>query len=344
MAGEAWLGDGSMIGSGARRFGWVRDGHVAPVQGYTGASPPEPPNRMVLRTPEARFTDLPGYPFAPHYLELADGGARMHYVDEGPRDGAPVLMLHGEPSWSYLYRKMIPLIAAAGLRAIAPDLIGFGKSDKLPRVEDYSYQRHLDWLLAFIERLDLRGITLVCQDWGSLLGLRLAAEQDARFARIVVGNGFLPTATTAVPPAFRLWRAFALHSPWFPIGRIVAAGCATKLPPAVIAAYDAPFPSAAYKAGARAFPRLVPTDAQDPAVPANRAAWARLGEWQKPFLCVFGAGDPILGRADAPLIAHVPGARGLPHARIRGGHFIQEDQGEELARRTLALIDATPTP
>lgn len=297
----------------------------------------------ILRTPESRFANLPGYGFAPNYMELGDGDVRMHYVDEGPRDASPVLMLHGEPSWSYLYRKMIPLFAAAGCRAIAPDLIGFGKSDKLPRVEDYSYQRHADWLLAFIERLDLRDITLFCQDWGSLLGLRIAAEHGERFARIVVGNGFLPTAQAPVPAAFKLWRAFASYSPWFPIGRIVAAGCRERLPAEVVAAYDAPFPSSKYKAGARAFPRLVPTEVRDPAVPANRAAWARLGQWQKPFLCVFGAGDPILGRADAPLIAHIPGAQGQAHARIRGGHFIQEDQGEELAQRTLALIAATPS-
>ena len=296
----------------------------------------------ILRTPESRFAALPGYPFAPNWLALEDGGVRMHYVDEGPRNTSPVLMLHGEPSWSYLYRKMIPLFAEAGLRAVAPDLIGFGKSDKPARMDDYSYQRHVNWLVAFIEALDLRNITLVCQDWGSLLGLRIAAEHPDRFARIVVGNGILPTADTAVPVAFKLWRAFAMYSPWFPIGRIVSAGCRSTLAPEIIAAYDAPFPSSEYKAGARAFPRLVPTEEHDPAVPANRAAWARLGEWQKPFLCVFGSGDPILGKADAPLIAHVPGAKGQPHARIRGGHFIQEDQGEELARRTIALIAATP--
>lgn len=284
-----------------------------------------------LRTPDERFKDLPGYSFAPHYLELPDG-LRMHYADEGPREGAVVLLLHGEPTWSYLYRKMIPSLAAAGLRVIAPDLIGFGKSDKLPKISDYSYQGHADWLLRFIETLDLRGITLFCQDWGSLLGLRVAAENEARFARIMVSNGFLPTARTAVPPAFRIWRAFATWSPWFPIGRIVASGCVSGLSPAEVAAYDAPYPSRAYTAAARAFPSLVPTREDDPAVPANRAAWESLGRWHKPFLCVFGKNDPILGRADAPLIEHVPGARGQPHQRIWGGHFIQEDRGEELAR------------
>jgi len=303
-----------------------------------------------LRTPDSRFENLPDYPFAPHYHTLRSG-LRMHYVDEGPRAGAgvsgqdkmspalaqsaapAVLLLHGEPSWSYLYRKMIPAFTGAGLRAVAPDLVGFGKSDKPPRLGDYSYQGHVDWLSEWMEALDLRQLTLFCQDWGSLLGLRLAAEHGERFDRIVVGNGFLPTADRGVAPAFKVWRAFARWSPWFPIGRIVNSGCANKLSPAEIAAYDAPFPSSAYKAGARAFPRLVPTEPDNPAVPANRAAWQKLGQWNKPFLTLFGAGDPILGRADKPLQQHVPGAKDQPHARLRGGHFVQEDQGTEIARR-----------
>lgn len=288
----------------------------------------------VLRTPEERFLNLPDYPFAPNYADVA--GMRMHYLDEGPRDGAIMLLLHGEPSWSYLYRKMIPPLVQAGYRVIAPDLIGFGKSDKPQAIADYSYQAHMDWLTEWFLGLDLNGVTLFCQDWGSLLGLRLAAEQPDRFARICVGNGFLPTADRGVPAAFRLWRAFALYSPVFPIGRIVNSGCVTKLSRNVIAAYDAPFPSSRYKAGARAFPKLVPIDATDPAVPANRKAWEVLGQWDKPFLTVFGKNDPILGKADAPLQAHVPGAKGQPHDRIWGGHFVQEDRGDELAKR---LID-----
>jgi haloalkane dehalogenase len=292
-----------------------------------------------LRTPDSRFTNLPGYPFAPHYHELRSG-LRMHYVDEGPRDGPVVLMLHGEPSWSYLYRKMIPGIVAGGCRALAPDLIGFGKSDKLPKRSDYSYQAHVDWMREWLEALDLKHLTLFCQDWGSLIGLRLAVENEARFDRIVVANGFLPTGDRGANRAFRIWRAFAMYSPWFPIGRIVANGCGTKLSPAEIAAYDAPFPSTAYKAGARQFPRLVPTTPDDPAAPANRAAWEKLGQWRKPFLCLFGAGDPILGRADKQLLAHVPGAQGQPHARLWGGHFVQEDQGPELAKRTVEWVKA----
>lgn len=297
------------------------------------------PRMKSLRTPDERFNELPDYPFAPHYYTLADG-LRMHYLDVGPRHGPVVLLLHGEPTWSYLYRKMIPLLVAAGLRCVAPDLIGFGKSDKPARLEDYSYQRHVDWLLALIEKLDLRGITLFCQDWGSLLGLRIAAEHEQRFARIMVSNGFLPTARHGASRGFKIWRACARYSPLFPIGRIVNSGCVTKLSPAEIAAYDAPFPSSAYKVGTRAFPRLVPTEESDPAVPANRAAWDALGRWQKPFLCVFGKNDAVLGRADAPLIAHVPGAKGQPHDRIWGGHFVQEDRGDELAKRLIGFIGA----
>ena len=291
----------------------------------------------VIRTPDERFAALPDYPFAPHYTELADG-IRLHHVDEGPADAEVVLMLHGEPSWSYLYRQMVPVFADAGLRAVAPDLVGFGKSDKPTRIADYTYQRHVDWVRQWIEALDLRRITLVCQDWGSLLGLRLAAENDDRFDRIVVANGFLPTADRGTPLAFRIWRTFATRSPVLPVGRIVATGTKRKLSPAERAAYDAPFPSAKYKAGARAFPALVPTSPDDPAVPANRAAWQRLGSWEKPFLTLFGKDDPILGRADRPLQEHVPGAQGQPHDRLSGGHFVQEDAGAEIARRTVAWI------
>lgn len=291
----------------------------------------------VLRTPDDRFVGLPDYPFEPHYTELSDG-IRLHHVDEGPADADVVLMLHGEPSWSFLYRRMVPVFAGAGLRAVAPDLVGFGKSDKPAAIGDYSYQRHVDWLREWIEQLDLRRITLVCQDWGSLLGLRLAAEHDDRFDRIVVANGFLPTADRSTPAAFKVWRAFATKSPVLPIGRIVATGTKRRLTTAERAAYDAPYPSARYKAGARAFPALVPTSPDDPAVPSNRAAWERLGRWEKPFLTLFGDSDPILGRADKPLQSHVPGAAGQPHARVRGGHFVQEDAGVEIAERTIAWI------
>lgn len=289
----------------------------------------------ILRTPEQNFSAIHDFPWTPRYAQL--GELRMHYVEDGPSDGAPVLMLHGEPTWSYLYRKMIPVFAAAGYRAIAPDLIGFGRSDKPADIGDYSYQRHVDWVLHLIEALDLRNITLVCQDWGSLIGLRIAAEHPDRFARITVGNGALPTTDSAlkIPAAFRLWRLFARYSPWFPIGGIVNTACVSRLSAAARAAYDAPFPDDAYKAGTRAFPRLVPTEPDDPAASANRAAWQALGRFQKPFLTVFGELDPILGKADTVLQNHVPGAKGQPHARLRAGHFLQEDQGEEWARRVV---------
>lgn len=293
----------------------------------------------VLRTPDSRFEHLAGYPFAPHYLDVAasdTGPLRMHYVDEGPAGAAPVVLLHGEPTWSYLYRTMIPPLADDGHRVLAPDLIGFGRSDKPRRIDDYSYLRHVQWVTSWLEHLDLRDVTLFVQDWGSLIGLRIAAEQDDRIARIVVANGFLPTATRRTPPAFYAWRAFARYSPVLPAGRLVSVGTVHTVPAAVRAGYDAPFPDKSFQAGARAFPRLVPTSPTDPAVPANRAAWDTLGRWHKPFLAVFGARDPILGRADRPLIAHVPGAAGQPHARINGSHFIQEDCGPELAARILS--------
>ncbi len=290
-----------------------------------------------LRTPDDRFRDLPDYPFAPTWTDLSNG-LRMHHVDEGSAEADPVLMLHGEPSWSYLYRHMVPVFADAGLRAVAPDLVGFGKSDKPTAKADYSYQFHIDWLTEWLLDLDLRRITLVCQDWGSLIGLRLAMEQPDRFDRIVVANGFLPIADRKTPLAFHAWRAFAKYTPVLPIGRIVDTGTSRKLSSAERAAYDAPFPDRSFKAGARAFPSLVPTSPDDPAIPANREAWRRLGEWDKPFLTLFGDSDPILGKADKPLQEHVPGAAGQPHDRVRGGHFVQEDAGVEIAERTVAWI------
>lgn len=293
----------------------------------------------VLRTPDSRFENLVGYPFAPHYVDVTASDTpplRMHYVEEGPADGRPIVLLHGEPTWSYLYRTMIPPLADGGYRVLAPDLIGFGRSDKPTRVEDYTYLRHVEWVTSWFERLDLNDVTLVVQDWGSLIGLRIAAEKDHRFARLVVANGFLPTAERPTPPAFHIWRAFARYSPIFTAGRIVAAGTVRKIPAEVRAGYDAPFPDKRYQAGARIFPQLVPTSPDNPAVPANRAAWDALGRWEKPVLAIFGRRDPILGKADRPLIKHIPGAAGQPHARINASHFIQEDSGPELAERILA--------
>ncbi len=289
----------------------------------------------VLRTPESRFENLPGYPFSPNYVDI--GEFRMHYVDEGLEDAAPVLLLHGEPSWSYLYRHMIPPLAAAGHRVLAPDLIGFGRSDKPESKRDYSYVGHVDWMRQFIEALDLCDITLFCQDWGSLIGLRVAAENEARFARIALGNGGLPTGDEPMPKVFRQWQVFARHSPWFPIGKIVDRGTVTDLSADVIAAYDAPYPSSKYKAGARMFPMLVPTSPDDPASEANRRAWETFKRWEKPFLTCFSDRDPITRGGERPWQDHVPGAKGQPHVKIENaGHFLQEDKGPELAE----LLDA----
>ncbi len=290
-----------------------------------------------VRTPDSRFDRLPNYPFAPHYADV--GGLRMHYVDEGPNDADPILMLHGEPTWSYLYRHMIPICAAAGHRVIAPDLIGFGKSDKPTRISDYSYLSHMNWLTSLVEQLDLNNITLVCQDWGSLLGLRLAAENEARFKAIVVGNGMLPTGEEKIPRAFKIWRAFALNSPWFPIARIVEAGSFKSLSKDERRAYDAPFPTKQHKAGTRAFPALVPTSPDNPASAANKAAWEVLRNWHKPFLTTFSNGDPITRGGDRYMQERIPGAKGLPHQTLKGGHFLQEDAGAEFAEAVNQLLD-----
>ena len=293
----------------------------------------------ILRTPDERFDRLPGYPFAPNYVDV--DGLRIHYVDEGPREAGPILLLHGEPSWSYLYRKMIPVLTAAGHRAVAPDLVGFGRSDKPAAREDYTYARHVDWMRGVIERLDLRDVTLFCQDWGGLIGLRLVAEQPERFARVVAANTFLPTGDVPPGDAFFQWRQFSQETPEFPVGTIVGGGCATALPEDVIAAYDAPFPDERYKAGARQFPMLVPASPDDPAAPANREAWAALCRFRKPFLTAFGDSDPITRGADRLLQEAIPGAKGQPHVTIAGaGHFLQEDRGEELAGVVVSFLAA----
>jgi haloalkane dehalogenase len=294
----------------------------------------------LLRTPDERFANLPGYPFAPHYVEVE--GVRIHYIDEGPADAAPVMLMHGEPSWSYLYRKMIPVITAAGYRAIAPDLVGFGRSDKPARREDYTYQRHVDWMRGLLEQLDLRRITLVGQDWGGLIGLRLAAEHEERFARIVAANTGLPTGDHSMGEAFMAWQRYSQEVPDLHIGGIIKGGCVNDPPPEVIAAYDAPFPDNRYKEGARQFPLLVPTRPDDPAAPANRKAWEVLGRWQKPFLTAYSDSDAITRGADQPFQKVIPGAKGQPHTTIVGaGHFLQEDKGPELAQVVVDFIART---
>ncbi len=289
----------------------------------------------VLRTPDERFADLPDFPFAPRYVDV--DSLRMHYLDEGPADGPVVLLLHGEPSWSYLYRWMIPVLVDAGLRAVAIDLVGFGRSDKPTRREDYTYQAHVDWTWAAIEAIGLTGITLVCQDWGGLIGLRLVGEHPDRFARVVAANTALPTGDQHPGEAFLAWQRFSQETPDFPVGHIIDGGCMSTLPADVIAAYDAPFPDDSYKAGARQFPMLVPTRPDDPAAPANRAAWDVLRRFDKPFLCAFSDSDPITRGADELLRKSIPGAQRQPEVTIAGGgHFLQEDKGRELA---MAIVD-----
>ncbi len=301
---------------------------------------------QTVRTPDSYFLDLEDYPYEPNYVEL--DSLRMHYVDEGDASAAPVLMLHGEPTWSYLYRHMIPVCVAGGSRVIAPDQIGFGRSVKPTDKQDYTYQRHVDWITSFIRALDLTGITLFCQDWGALIGLRVAAENDDRFERIVVGNGALPTVDgRARPPlrnalAFLAWRTFASYTPVFPVSRIVNTGCLRTLSAGERRAYDAPFAVSDSTAGARAFPRLVPISPRDPAAPANRAAWDALGRWQKPFLTVFSDRDPIMRGGERVFQQHVPGAAGQPHSTPHAGHFLQEDAGPDLARQINELIAASP--
>ena len=297
--------------------------------------------QKILRTPEACFANLSDFPYVPHYTEI--GGLRIAYIDEGPRTAPVVLLMHGEPSWSYLYRKMIPVLLQAGYRVVAPDLVGFGRSDKPARKADYSYLNHVQWMKAWMERVDLRGATLFCQDWGSLIGLRMAAELPERFARIVLANGGLPTGTTETPKAFRIWRAFAVYSPWFPIGRIVKTGCALGLTPQEIAAYDAPFPSRKYKVAARLFPTFVPTTPDDPERQNNERAWDFFKQCQKPFLTLFSNRDPVTRGGHKMWQKLVPGAQGQAHAVTRGaGHFLQEDKGEEVAQAIDAFIKATP--
>lgn len=277
----------------------------------------------VHRTPEARFAAIPDYPFAPHYHDLA-GGLRLHYVDEGPRDATPVLMLHGEPSWSFLYRKMIGPVVGAGYRVLVPDLIGFGKSDKLTDKSAYTYARHVAWMREWFEALALDRVVLACQDWGSLVGLRLVTAMPDRFSAVVLSNGGLPGGQDA-PPAFSAWRSFSKYSPVFPVGRILQRATTSALPPEVVAAYDAPFDTRASKAGARIFPSLVPLGPNE-AVPDQKAAWAVLEQFDKPFTCCFSDGDPITRGGDALFLDRVPGARGNPlHRTLKGGHFIQED-------------------
>ncbi len=295
-----------------------------------------------LRTPEERFATLPDFDYPARYADVADptGGEalRMAYVDEGPRDAAPVVLLHGEPSWSFLYRGVIPGLVAAGRRVVAPDMVGFGRSDKPTERDSYTYARQVEWMRELLlDRLGLAGITLFGQDWGSLVGLRLVGEHPERFARVVIANGGLPTGEEPVSDAFLAWQAYSQTSPTFHIGRIVAGGCARPLAPEVVAAYDAPFPDDAFKAGARQYPALVPTSPEDPAHDANVAAWATLRAWDKPFLVAFSDLDQITRGGERRFLRDVPGCSQV--TMTGGGHFLQEDVGAELAAAINEFIE-----
>lgn len=283
----------------------------------------------LLRTPEERFINLPGYPFAPHYIE--HNGARMHYFNEGK--GETILCLHGEPSWSYLYRKFVPVLSPF-YRVIAPDFLGFGKSDKYPKQSDYSYQMHLQSLLDFIEQLQLDNITLVCQDWGGLLGLGAVGEIPNKFARLVIMNTTLPTpkGNEPVPLPFKLWQLYAKYHPWFPVSGVIKMATVQPISREVLAAYDAPFPSNKYKAGAKVFPALVPTKGGMPGIEEMAKAKEVLKTWQKPALVMFSDKDPIMRGRDKWFRNNIPTANQQPHITINdAGHFLQEDKGEEIA-------------
>jgi len=305
----------------------------------------------ILRTPDERFSGLPGFDFEPHYVEVArgdgTGSLRVHHLDEGPASAPEtVLLLHGEPSWCYLYRTMVPPLLGAGMRVIAPDLVGFGRSDKPAQRGDYTYARHVEWIrAALFDELGLSGLTLVGQDWGGLIGLRLVAEHPDRFRRVVAANTGLPTGDTPMGDAFMAWQRFSQDVPEMPVGRIVRGGCASEVPDNVVAAYDAPFPDESFKEGARQFPMLVPTRPDDPASAANRRAWEVLERSDKPFLCAFSDRDPITAGAQRPFLDRVPGTRGRDHPTIAGGgHFLQEDRGPELAAAVIDFVYAGMRP
>ncbi len=324
-----------------------------------------------LRTPDERFRDLPGFPFTPRYTEVpdGDGGAlRIHHLDEGPRDGEIVLCMHGQPSWSYLYRHMIPILTGGGLRVLAPDLVGFGRSDKPAAREDYTFERQVGWLNAWLRRNDVRAATLVGQDWGGLIGLRMVAENTERFARVVVANTGLPapqdmaheeaealrelrrTLPTPTMPelaqalanpdpdapgrSFVYWQKWTWETEDIPIGLLIAGSVDGRaLSPGEIAAYDAPFPDPSYKMGPRAMPSQVPTLPDDPSLPANLRAWEVLSKWEKPFLCAFTDNDPVTRGLDRSFHERIPGTQGQPHTTISGGgHFLQEGRGERFAQ------------
>ncbi len=299
-----------------------------------------------LRTPDDRFRDLPDFDYEPRYADVPDpdgGTLRMAYVESGPAEGPVVLLLHGEPSWSFLYRRVMRVLADAGLRAVVPDLVGFGRSDKPTRPSDHSYARHVEWVRALaFDVLDLHGVTLVGQDWGGLIGLRLVAENPGRFAAVVAANTGLPTGDHSMPDIWWQFRGAVEKADTLDVGRLVQSGCAHPMSDRVRAAYDAPFPDETFKAGPRVMPLLVPTATDDPATDANRVAWRTLTETELPFLVAFSDSDPITRDMGPVLQRAMPGARGLDHPVIEGaGHFLQEDAGDRLGAVVADFVTGT---
>jgi haloalkane dehalogenase len=304
----------------------------------------------LLRTPEERFEKIPDFPFEPHYIEVDE--IRIHYVDEGSNDEEVILLMHGEPSWSFLYRLMIPPLVKAGFRVVVPDLVGFGRSDKPTEQSDHTYAKHVDWMTKWMLSIDLKNITLFCQDWGSLIGLRMAIENQARFKRIVLSNGGLPTGATDGLVSdqanenferFKQWREFSRTTPSLPIKMILQMGTFTKLSRDVLKAYDAPFPDESFKAGARIMPSRVPITPDDPEREANTIAREQFKKWNKPFLTAFGDSDPITSGGDLMWHDLVPGAKGQKHTTIKNAsHFVQEDGGPELAEIIINFIKDNP--
>ena len=295
----------------------------------------------LLRTPDERFENLPDFPYEPNYLMVDE--IRIQYVDEGPKDAEVILLMHGEPSWSFLYRHMIPILLEAGYRVVAPDLVGFGRSDKPTEKEDHTYAKHVKWITKVVTSLDLKKITLFCQDWGSLIGLRVAIENQERFERIVLGNGGLPTGEQGMTEAFLTWRKFSRESPAFDVGRLIQGVTTTKLTKEIQRGYDAPFPDDTFKAGARIMPSLVPISTDDPEHKANKKASEQFGKWEKPFLTAFSDSDPVTRGGDRFWQQYVPGAKDQKHTTIKGaGHFLQEDKGPEIANLIIEFIKDNP--
>jgi haloalkane dehalogenase len=283
----------------------------------------------VFRTPESRFANLKDYPFQPHFITIDN--LQMHYINEGPVNTSPVLLLHGVPAWSYLYRHLIKKIAERGIRVIAPDLVGFGKSDKPRKAKDHTYKFHIELIADFISRLKLKEILLFCHDWGSLIGLRIAAIYPELFSGIIVSNGMMPTGEQKLHAKFKLWKLFSRYSPFIPIDFVIESGTMRRLENEERRAYRAPFPSSKYKAAIRALPGLVPTSPDDTESVNNLSAWEMLGKWEKPFLTVFSSNDPITLGGDEYMQKRIPGAAGQDHLKLDAGHFIQEDKSAEIA-------------